>query len=347
MEYMLAELGSRGDRAWDLLEKVRLGRLSLGTLYDAWNLRDLQGLRLRLDDTDLRDFIEGWQASLRNSLNESETAEHYLSHVRTLISCDEPFPRSSFTVQRLTAWMSGLAAQARENGRQKLSSGTRRKYHASMSSFALYLKKMGHIQFNPMAEVDRPSAGQPRRRYLEMADLAKLIEAQPAPFNVLSALMHATGMEISAALRTTRRDVDIVRKKVHAKGTKTGYRDRYVNVAEWAWPLVEGHIRTLLPDAPLFPGVTRWYAGGVHREACEEVGISDYRMHDARHTFAVRAIRAGAPFEFVAAQLGHGSTQMVISVYGRFKPSESEMTDWERIARVQDESMASESAVTG
>jgi integrase len=70
-------------------------------------------------------------------------------------------------------------------------------------------------------------------------------------------------------------------------------------------------------------------------------------MHDARHTFAVRAIRAGAPFEFVAAQLGHGSTQMVISVYGRFKPSESEMTDWERIARVQDESMASESAVTG
>ena len=51
----------------------------------------------------------------------------------------------------------------------------------------------------------------------------------------------------------------------------------------------------------------------------------------------IRAIRAGDSFEFVATQLGHGSTQMVVSVYGRFKPTEDEMTSWERIASAQDD----------
>ena len=45
---------------------------------------------------------------------------------------------------------------------------------------------------------------------------------------------------------------------------------------------------------------------------------------------------AGAPFEVVAAQLGHANISMVVKVYGRFRPNEDEMTRWERIAEVQD-----------
>ena len=67
------------------------------------------------------------------------------------------------------------------------------------------------------------------------------------------------------------------------------------------------------------------------------LGIEDYQLKDSRHSYAVRAIRAGAPFEHVAAQLGHTDTTRVVRVYARFRPSESERTDWQRIATLQDE----------
>lgn len=79
-----------------------------------------------------------------------------------------------------------------------------------------------------------------------------------------------------------------------------------------------------------------WTASDQHRAACKRLDIEDYRLHDARHTYAVRAIRGGAPFEFVARQLGHADTTMVVRVYGRFKPSEEEMRGWERIAAAQE-----------
>jgi hypothetical protein len=36
------------------------------------------------------------------------------------------------------------------------------------------------------------------------------------------------------------------------------------------------------------------------------------------------------PFEHVAKQLGHGSTQMATSTYGRYVPTHDERRAWER-----------------
>jgi integrase len=43
-------------------------------------------------------------------------------------------------------------------------------------------------------------------------------------------------------------------------------------------------------------------------------------MHDARHTYAVNALRAGYRPEVVAHQLGHRDTTLVWKVYGRYIP---------------------------
>jgi integrase len=139
-----------------------------------------------------------------------------------------------------------------------------------------------------------------------------------------------------------RADIDPLTKKVRAHGTKTHARDREVYVDAWAWPYVEKLIKHLTPSAPLFPGLTRWSASDSHRDACKARGadFADYRMHDARHSYAVRALRAGAPLEHVVRQLGHADTQMVTKVYGRYKPTEDERTKWERVAALQDEERA-------
>ena len=67
------------------------------------------------------------------------------------------------------------------------------------------------------------------------------------------------------------------------------------------------------------------------------MGLAGYRLHDARHHWAVRMARAGAPFELIARQLGHRDVAMVAKVYGRFKPDSEERDRWERMAGARDQ----------
>lgn len=325
MSRMLDDLGPRGKRAWYFLDAIALNQLTVAELFDAYALGQLDSLREQLQDVDLEPHVDAWLKAIASNVA-PDTAAHYKLYVASLIEGDRCFPRSALTHERLVHWLA-----SREVGRS-----TKRKYHAALSGFCEYLKDIGILQRNPVRDVKAPRPAPARMRYLDVSDVQRLIGAQPHTYSVLSALLHGTGMEVSVALGLKRRDVDESRREVRAKGTKTRARDRIAKIAEWAWPKVEKHIALLTPNATLFPGINRWTASDKHREACKALEIEDYQLKDARHTYAVRAIRAGAPFEVVAQQLGHTDTTMVVRVYGRFKPTEQEMTEWERIAAAQD-----------
>lgn len=325
MSRMIDELGPKGKRLWEFLEPVCDGTLRVAELYDAWTSGQLEQLRERLQDIDLEPSVGEWLKVIGPNVA-TDTLAHYGLYVRSLLQSGKPFPRSTLTSERIIHWLAS----------RKVGRSTRRKYHAALSGFCGYLKDIGILQRNPLRDIKAPSAAPPRMRYLEMEDIKRLIAAQSAPYNTLAALIHGTGIEISVAIALQRRDVDSARREIRAKGTKTRARDRIAKVAEWAWPMVEHHIALLTPNALLFPGVSRWTASDKHREACAALDIEDYQLKDSRHTYAVRAIRAGAPFEVVAQQLGHSDTTMVVQVYGRFKPTEQEITSWERIAAEQD-----------
>ena len=334
MARMVDDLGPRGKRAWELLGPVAQGRLTVGQLYDAYTQNELDGLRARLNDVDLEPHVSRWIATLKGRLA-TDTVEHYQLYVGSLITEGVGFPRSSLTYERIGQWLATLPV-----GRS-----TTRKYHAALSGFCEYLKGIGVLERNPMRDVKAPAPAAARMRSLDQADVERLVAAQSQPYNVLSTLLHATGIEVSVALSLKRRDVDSMRREIRARGTKTKARDRIVRVAAWGWPLVERHVSLLTPNAALFPGINRWTASDKHREACKALEIEDYQLKDSRHTYAVRAIRAGAPFEVVAQQLGHADTTMVVRVYGRFKPTAEEMTAWERYAALQDRAAAQASKV--
>ena len=97
---------------------------------------------------------------------------------------------------------------------------------------------------------------------------------------------------------------------------------------------MERRCRLLHPDTPLFSerGVDRWTSLDAHKRECEALGILDYTQRDARHSYAVRAIRSGVPAELVARQLGHADAVLVLRVYGRFAPRQEERDKWERVA---------------
>jgi integrase len=328
---MIDDLGPRGKRAWDLLTPLAAKSLTVPELYDAYSRGQLDQLRESMNDVDLEPQVERWLGAVQGRIA-VDTREHYELYVRSLIPEGQRFPRSTLTHERIVHWLA-----SRPVGRS-----TKRKYHAALSGFCEYLKDVGVLARNPMRDVKAPAPAPARMRSLDQPDVNRLIDAQGHPYNVLSALLHGTGIEVSVALGLKRRDVDTVRREVRARGTKTAARDRITKVAEWAWPMIERHVALLTPNAPLFPGINRWTASGRHREACEALEIEDYQLKDSRHTYAVRAIRAGAPFEVVARQLGHADTTMVVRVYGRFRPTEQEMTAWERIAAAQDATRAAQ-----
>ncbi|HEV2083445.1 MAG TPA: hypothetical protein VGR09_00060, partial [Gemmatimonadales bacterium] len=120
-------------------------------------------------------------------------------------------------------------------------------------------------------------------------------------------------------------------------GTKTYCRERTVRVAEWAWPFVEGALTGKLPDALLFPGMKRNAASWQHRRVTKLLGLPGLQLRDSRHSWAVRAAKAGTPAEIIARQLGHVDASMVLRIYGRFMPSQHDRDRWERIATLQDE----------
>ena len=351
IEKMLDTLGPKGERAWDLLDRIEANTLMLGTLYDAWRFNRIAHLRdeLRAADErrlepDLRDHLESWRSWLADRVR-NDTAEHYLAHVRTLIVTAAPFAVSSFTAPAIATWLASrtrLPQKRRPNAthsRRKedaparpVSGATRRKYLAAVQSFAGYLVEIGVLPTNVARDVKAPKAAKPRVVELDLGDVKRIVEGAEQPFRALFAVLYGAGVEISAALSCVESDVNAARRELRARGTKAHTRDRVVRIADWAWPFVEKHLKTLTPGERLFRGINRWTVGDVHRERLHALALPHHRVHDARHFYAVRAVRAGTPYELVARQLGHADVQMVARVYGKYAPTSDDRDRWEKIA---------------
>lgn len=328
---MLDQLGH--DRRWDVLDRLRgehghPATLTINAVYDAWRLDALDQLLTALADVDLAPRVMEWQrAILATGTVTADTAAQYLAQLRTLIPAGAPFLASHATPERLDRWLTHL----------DVASPTRRRYFAAAQSFFGYLVRLKVLPASPLAGLHRPRDGEARADWwLPQAEMQRLCESCHEPFRTLFALMYGTGIETSVACRLTRRQMDTAAREIYAPGTKTHNRKRTVRVAEWAWPIVEDYVRGLLPEARIFPGMTRGTARYQHARATERCELPGYQLRDSRHSYAVRAAKAGTPPEIIARQLGHKDAVMVLKVYGRFFPSSEERDKWERIAAAQD-----------
>jgi integrase len=283
-------------------------------------------------DANVEPHVKRWVDGLHGKVV-ADTINHYRNVVRQLIPDRGSFPASRLRAAILQPWLDGISGKP----------GTKRKYRAAVSSFCQYLVTVEILADNPVRNVKAPAASNPRMEYLEHGDVIRLIEAQDEPYRTLSALIHATGMEVSVAVSLKRRDVEKLVAggyAIVARGTKSAARIRRVYVDTWAVPYLERHIATLTPDAELFPDMNRYTPSDKHREACKMLGITNYRLCDSRHTWAVRATRANASAEVVSRQLGHADTLMVNKVYARYRPNEEEMTAWHQRADERDKRVA-------
>lgn len=91
------------------------------------------------------------------------------------------------------------------------------------------------------------------------------------------------------------------------------------------WRDVVHGARTPLADALVFPGPSAEVMGDVKASwttVREAAGLSDFRFHDLRHTFASKLVQRGVPLQVVAHLLGHATIQMTLR-YAHLAPNQT------------------------
>jgi integrase len=109
-------------------------------------------------------------------------------------------------------------------------------------------------------------------------------------------------------------DVDADARSIHLRKTKSG-KARRVYLSSAAWAEIErmrglrrGEHAFVFPGrAPNTPVMQPHHA---FRVILKEAGISDFRIHDLRHTFASHMAQSGASILEIQKSLGHASSAM-------------------------------------
>jgi integrase len=336
MQAMLDQMHPMGKRAWEILDAIVEYRFTVPEVFDLYleEGRDVERVRARMEDVNLEPYVAEWLKNPGGRVKPgSDSAKHYEHHVRALIPKGERFTLHEFTSARVQQHIEELVSKP----------ATKRKAGAAISSFAKWLFRRGIMKVKPMRDVELPAAGPPRIHFIETPDAIRLADAQPGQYRAYSATIHGSGIEVSVALGLRPRDIDRKHHEARAPGTKAYTRDRIARIADWAWPYLEPLLEGKHPDARIFDQIPdRWKAADAHNDAVDalvEKGhtiYAGYTMRDARHTWAVRAIKAGMPVELVARQMGHVDGTLVLKVYGRFVPKQAERQRWEEVAAAAD-----------
>lgn len=311
----VAWLASDRVRAFDVLEALTDGRVSFQDCLSlhASGIASLAPLRQRLAEVDLTNriepFCEAWVAEGRAE----GTVRKYRQQLTNYLTAHPT--RSEFTPEVVRAYLRTLTA----------SSGTRRKYLYAFRAFERYLIDTGVLSFRTLVSVPVPKKNKSRMRYESPETDAKIVEAALPKYQALYALIHATGADVAAASSMKGRDIDLPRRECHVPGTKSHRRDSHgVRIEEWALPYLAG-FKTVLPAAPLFPGISPNAATKHHETAIKKAEVEDYTLRDARHSVAVRMRRRGESFEAIAQQL-RTSVLMAVTTYSQFTPDDMAKT---------------------
>lgn len=189
--------------------------------------------------------------------------------------------------------------------------------------------------------IERPAKPAPKDRWLDRAEIDKLLAAPKAQHVQLAILlMLATAGRVGAILELTWDRVDFKAGTINLRASATGPRKGRAIV-----PMNDG-LRAALTHAEgaaMTDYVVEWAGEKVGRlrtgfnKAVKDAGLKNVSPHVLRHTAAVHLVANGVPMQKVSQYLGHSSIAVTERVYGRFAPDhlrhEAEILDFTKPAR--------------
>jgi len=193
------------------------------------------------------------------------------------------------------------------------------RYMAFVNCALRYAVECEWLTVNPMAKVRKPSPGRGRVRFLTHAERHRLLLACQASRNpclypiVLLAL--STGGRKNEVRGLCWPDVDFACGVVRFLRTKTD-EPRAVPLLGEARRVLEARAQTRHPRIPwVFPRADGRKPRDIEcawTTARQHAGLTDFRFHDLRHTFASYMAMSGASLREIAEALGHRKLQQTM-----------------------------------
>ena len=148
-------------------------------------------------------------------------------------------------------------------------------------------------------------------------DWQKIFQYLPAHVQPLFQFLWGTGVRLGSALQLTWEQIDLENKllRIPASGTKQR-KELFLPLPDDLVDLlvsIRGHqnseyVFTNTKGRPL----DRHDVHRAWRKALEKAGTRKYRIHDIRHTFGARAVKAGVDIRIIKELLGHQTFEMVL-----------------------------------
>lgn len=195
-------------------------------------------------------------------------------------------------------------------------------------------KRWRRVLENPVSYVKLAKERNERIRYLEYGEIQKLLSAAGDHLRPIVLTALHTGMRRGEILNLLWTDVDFKNDSVHVRESKNG-EGRFIPLS--------AELRKTLQSLPsrflggyVFPSYlprrARKESNAVGQQfpfvdlkngfssALKTAGISDFRFHDLRHTFASQMVMSGAELNTVRELLGHKSIKMTLR-YAHLSPT--------------------------
>lgn len=237
-----------------------------------------------------------------------------------------------------------------KDGSKGLSAKTVKNIHGVLHKALHQAQLLGYIHFNPAEAVVLPRAQKKEIKPLDETGTKKFLDAiKGHRFEILFTTVLFTGLREGEALGLSwdrinfKNGTILVDRQLQREKHKNGKyifaplkndKSRLLTPAPFVMDMLKDHKRKQMEQ--------RIYAGpmwddslgdlvftnelGCHlaihtvfkdfKKVVEEIGCSEARFHDLRHSYAVASLRAGDDVKTVQSNLGHATASFTLDVYG-------------------------------
>ncbi len=184
-------------------------------------------------------------------------------------------------------------------------------YSLGRRMFNVALKKWKWVLSNPFSDVsfsELLTVDNARDRWLTVEEEAALIEHATPDYlkDIITFALH-TGCRRGEILSMSWSDhVDVKRKLVQLRATKKGMKIKTIPMSEKLCAMLVRRSKVRHISGKVFPYEVTAVKDAFER-AIKKSGMTNFRFHDLRHTFATRLIQAGVDLYVVKNLLGHKS----------------------------------------
>lgn len=293
--------GKRIQKSTRTTDKTLAFKVLSKALEDARSQIDFGYQEKALEEA-IRDYSTVHLALLR-----PRTRENYLGHLRILHAFLGDIQISDIRKSHISAFI----AHQRRNG---LKPATIRRYLATLSSLLTFSERSGWLVRNPLSRFDKRALPEsaPRTRFLTRDEYKRLLKHCNRSLRPIVEIAVETGMRRGEILSLKLDQVDLERREIRLTVTKTK-RPRVIPLSDRAVAVLVA-IASDRPHGYVFinPTTNKPYTSvkKAFGSACQKAGITNFRFHDLRHTFASWSVQGGADLYRLSRILGHTNLQM-------------------------------------